>query len=137
MIHCHILLRYLWRSVRVFPTKNSSSPLSVQSFINISTKNIASFNYFVSLKFYFCFASLGWKKIDDFVTDFFKKHPDPEPVPELLDSISVRLFGNGAWVTYEQLDSLRGRKRETRLMEKVDGQWKIAGMQTTIYGFDD
>ncbi len=81
--------------------------------------------------------SLGWKKIDDFVTDFFKKHPDPEPVPELLDSISVRLYGNGAWVTYEQQDSLRGRKRETRLMEKVNGQWKIAGMQTTIYGFDD
>lgn len=81
--------------------------------------------------------SLGWAKIDEFVKDFFEAHPDPEPVPKLLDSVNVRLFGQGAWVTYEQQDSIRGLKRETRLMEKVDGQWKIAGMQTTIYGFEE
>jgi hypothetical protein len=34
-----------------------------------------------------------------------------------------------------KLDPERGRKRETRLLEKVAGQWKIAGMHTTIYGF--
>jgi len=34
-----------------------------------------------------------------------------------------------------QNDSEQGLKRETRLMEKENGQWKIAGMQTTIYGF--
>jgi hypothetical protein len=38
-------------------------------------------------------------------------------------------------VSYEQNDVERGLKRETRLMEKKDGQWKIAGMHTTIYGF--
>lgn len=48
----------------------------------------------------------------------------------------VLLNVDGAWVTYEQQDSLRGLKRETRLMEKVNGEWKIAGMQTTIYGFN-
>jgi hypothetical protein len=37
-------------------------------------------------------------------------------------------------VSYQQVDSLRGLKRETRLMEKTAGGWKIAGMQTTIYG---
>lgn len=78
--------------------------------------------------------SIGWAEVDQFVKDYFVAHPDPEPVPELVDDIDVRLYGNGAWVVYEQQDSLRGRKRETRLMEKVDGQWKIAGMQTTIYG---
>lgn len=81
--------------------------------------------------------SLGWSEISGFVKDFFEKHPEPEPVPELLNDIEVRLYGEGAWVTYQQQDSLRGLKRETRLMEKVDGQWKIAGMQTTIYGFED
>ena len=67
---------------------------------------------------------------------FIEEHPEPEPVPKLLDKINVRLYKNGAWVTYEQQDSIRGLKRETRLMEKINGEWKIAGMQTTIYGFE-
>jgi len=78
--------------------------------------------------------SIGWDGISQFVKDYFMAHPEPEPVPELVDDIDVRLYGTGAWVIYEQQDALRGLKRETRLMEKVDGQWKIAGMQTTIYG---
>lgn len=80
--------------------------------------------------------SLGWNEISQFVKTFIEEHPEPEPVPQLLEKIDVRLYGTGAWVTYEQQDSLRGLKRETRLMEKVNGEWKIAGMQTTIYGFE-
>ncbi len=79
--------------------------------------------------------SIGWKKVSGFIKTFFEQHPEPEPVPEALADIDVRLYGNGAWVTYEQMDSIRGLKRETRLMEKVEGKWKIAGMHTTIYGF--
>lgn len=78
--------------------------------------------------------SVGWDNISGFVRNFIAAHPEPEPAPQLLDSVDIRLYGDGAWVSYEQLDSLRGRKRETRLMEKVMGQWKIAGMHTTIYG---
>lgn len=80
--------------------------------------------------------SVGWDEISQFVKTFIEEHPEPEPIPKLVDKIEVRLYGNGAWVIYEQQDSLRGLKRETRLMEKVNGQWKIAGMQTTIYGFN-
>ncbi len=79
--------------------------------------------------------SVGWEEISQFVKTFIEEHPEPEPVPKLLDKIDVRFYGKGAWVTFEQQDSLRGLKRETRLMEKVNGKWKIAGMQTTIYGF--
>jgi hypothetical protein len=79
--------------------------------------------------------SVGWIEISNFVKKFIDEHPEPEPVPRLLNDIDVRLYGNGAWVNYKQQDSLRGLKHETRLMEKVSGQWKIAGMHTTIYGF--
>ena len=80
--------------------------------------------------------SVGWNEISGFVKDFIEQHPEPEPVPKLLNDIDVRLDGNGAWVTYQQKDSVRGLKRETRLMEKVNDEWKIAGIQTTIYGFE-
>ena len=81
--------------------------------------------------------TLGWNEINNFVKDYFREHPEPAPLPTLVDKIDVRLYGNGAWVNYEQNDSVRGLKRETRLMEKENGQWKIAGMQTIIYGFRD
>ncbi len=79
--------------------------------------------------------TLGWKEIDEFVRTYIEEHPEPDPLPTLVDQIDVRLYGNGAWVNYEQKDAERGLKRETRLMEKENGQWKIAGMQTIIYGF--
>ncbi len=79
--------------------------------------------------------TLGWNDIDDFVRTYIEEHPEPAPLPTLVDDIDVRLYGTGAWVNYEQNDSERGMKRETRLMEKINGQWRIAGMQTIIYGF--
>ncbi len=80
--------------------------------------------------------SVGWNEISGFVKRFIEDHPEPEPTPKLLNDIDVRLYQNGAWVSFQQMDSIRGLKRETRLMEKIDGKWKIAGMHTTIYGFN-
>ena len=79
--------------------------------------------------------TLDWDEINEFVRTYIEEHPEPSPLPTLVDDINVRLFGNGAWVSYEQNDAERGLKRETRLMQKIDNQWKIAGMHTTIYGF--
>ncbi len=79
--------------------------------------------------------TLGWEEINNFVKTYIEEHPEPDPLPQLLDKIEVRLYENGAWVSFLQEDSERGLKRETRLMEKIGGQWKIAGMQTIIYGF--
>ncbi|MEM6769046.1 MAG: hypothetical protein AAF597_00560 [Bacteroidota bacterium] len=77
--------------------------------------------------------TLGWEEVNQFVVDYFAEHPEPDPLPEPLTDFEVRLYGEGAWVSYVQDDPSRGRKRETRLMEKVDGKWRIAGMQTVIY----
>jgi hypothetical protein len=78
--------------------------------------------------------TLGWAVIDDFGKKYISEHPKPDPLPTLLNEVFIRLYDNAAWVNFEQQDAIRGLKRETRLMEKVNGQWKIAGMHTTIYG---
>ncbi|MEL7160533.1 MAG: nuclear transport factor 2 family protein [Bacteroidota bacterium] len=78
--------------------------------------------------------ALGWEEVNQFVVDYFAEHPAPDPLPAPLTDIAVRLYGDGAWVSYEQDNPAGGRKRETRLMERSGGAWKIAGMQTVIYG---
>lgn len=80
--------------------------------------------------------SIGWNKINAYVKIYIEEHPNPDPTPTLVEEIDVRLYGNGAWVTFEQNDPKRGLKRESRLMEKINGKWKIAGMHTSIYGFE-
>ena len=76
----------------------------------------------------------GWDAVDSFVRTYIEAHPEPEPPPPPLADADIRLYGDGAWVSYEQDDADQGRKRESRLMEKVDGQWRIAAMHTTVYG---
>ena len=78
--------------------------------------------------------TLGWDEVDRFVRTYIEDHPEPEPAPPPLEDADVRLYGDGAWVSYEQDDADQGRKRESRLMERVGGAWKIAGMHTTVYG---
>ena len=82
------------------------------------------------------FEMTGWLEIDDFVRTYLEEHPDPVPPPAQAESVDVKIYGTGAWVSYEIMDEVFGKKRETRLMEKEDGRWKIAGMHTSIYGFD-
>ncbi|MFY0591014.1 nuclear transport factor 2 family protein [Roseivirga sp.] len=77
--------------------------------------------------------TLGWEKVDDFVRVYIEEHPEPEPLPKSITDIEVRLYNSGAFVNYEVNDIGKRKKRETRLMEKENGQWKIAGMHTSIY----
>lgn len=78
----------------------------------------------------------SWKEIDDFVSTYIEEHSTPVPPPAQPENINVKIYGTGAWVSYEIIDEVFGKKRETRLLEKENGRWKIAGMHTTIYGFE-
>jgi len=76
----------------------------------------------------------GWKEVDDFVRTYIEEHPEPVTPPAQPEELDLRLYGTGAWVSFDILDEGQGLKRETRLMEKEGGIWKIAGMHTSIYG---
>lgn len=78
----------------------------------------------------------SWKEIDDFVRTYIEEHPKAVPPPAQPENVDIKIYGTGAWVSYEILDEIFGKKRESRLMEKEKDRWKIAGMHTTIYGFE-
>jgi hypothetical protein len=40
--------------------------------------------------------TLDWEEIDDFVRTYIEEHPEPAPLPTLIDEINVRLFDNTA-----------------------------------------
>ncbi|MDW3646742.1 MAG: hypothetical protein R8P61_06760 [Bacteroidia bacterium] len=62
----------------------------------------------------------------------------PEPNPTATDVIrknmNIRIFNEVAWLTFDQYGEdtgdesmdMPGLSRETRILEKVDGKWKIA-----------
>ena len=77
---------------------------------------------------------LGWDAVDDFVRTYLEEHPEPEAPPPPLTAADVQVFGDTAWVVYEQDTAGGGRKREARRMERAGGAWRIAGMHTTIVG---
>lgn len=64
----------------------------------------------------------------------FAAHPEPQPATGLLDGSDVRFYGSGAFVTYEQLDSLRRHKPEAQHMVHKGERWKIAVMHLIIHG---
>ena len=78
--------------------------------------------------------TLGWDAVDDFVRTYIEDHPEPEPPPPPLTDADVRVYGDAAWVVYEQDDADQGRKREARRLERADGAWRIAAMHTTVLG---
>lgn len=69
----------------------------------------------------------GWKSWSDNVKTFFEENPDPIPYDENVTKTEYRfrIYGNGAWVSFIQVNS-GTRTLETRIMEKHNGQWKIA-----------
>jgi hypothetical protein len=72
----------------------------------------------------------GWDVWDEEVKELFDSSPNPQPYEGIVYKYNYRyrVYGNGAWVTFEQMND--GVKTlETRILEKENGQWKIAMVQ--------
>lgn len=86
-------------------------------------------------------ASVGWEEINKNLGKFIKENP-AEPEPEGTSShpvvvrknMNFKFYGNNAaHVTWDQYNSDSKQtyyllSKEIRLMEKVDGQWKIVNV---------
>ena len=72
----------------------------------------------------------GWDTWKAEVENLFKESPDPIPYDGDVkkNKYNFRIYGDGAWVTFEQ-DNKGTTTYETRIMEKHGGKWKIAAVQ--------
>ena len=72
----------------------------------------------------------GWDAWLQEVEKLFAESPEPQPYKEVVkkEGYVIRIYGSGAWVSFTQ-DNDGTKTTETRIMEKVDGKWKIAMVQ--------
>ena len=70
----------------------------------------------------------GWEAINHGFADYFASS---KPSTAIIDRewLDVKVFGNGAYVRFTQKvnerDIIRDKQAEVRVLEKVNGQWKI------------
>lgn len=77
---------------------------------------------------------VGWDSISVFFKSYIEKYPPIEDEP-VQENFTIRIYGKGAWVIYEQYR--KGQKeqnpdyiqeRQFRVLEKTDEGWKIIFM---------
>lgn len=78
---------------------------------------------------------VGWSEIEDRTRQQFRSFPDANPTPLTLrrENLCLRVRGDMAWVSYEQhagdhgeaAIDMPGLSRETKILERHDGSWKL------------
>lgn len=72
---------------------------------------------------------VGWEAIRANTVAHLREHPEPIPVPATAHDYAVDVFGEAALVRYAKAGE-RGPVRETRLLVREGGAWRIARMET-------
>ena len=75
----------------------------------------------------------GWEERGPRTKMHMEDNPEPNPQHVVRENVNMRIAENMAWVTFDQYGKdtgepdmdMPGLSRETRILEKHDGQWKI------------
>lgn len=75
----------------------------------------------------------GWEERGPRTKQHMEANPEPNPQNVRRENINMRIYHDAAWVTFDQYGSdtgepdmdMPGLSRETRFLEKHNGQWKI------------
>ncbi len=80
----------------------------------------------------------GWADAATRFAEHFANHPEPNPTMAALtrENIVVRVGGEMAWVTFDQVGvdtgepdmDMPGVSHETRILERREGAWKLVYM---------
>lgn len=81
---------------------------------------------------------VGWDSLGSFWKSFYETHPEPRIMDIKRSDWHVQLYGNAAWVYYNQklIHQETGEElaesREVKFVEKFDGTWKLV-YSTAVY----
>lgn len=75
----------------------------------------------------------GWEDRGPRTRQHMENNPEPNPQNVRRENINMRVYQDAAWVTFDQYGNdtgepemdMPGLSRETRFLEKHNGQWKI------------
>lgn len=71
---------------------------------------------------------LGWPTISARIREFMKNNPKPDTTPLHRENFTFRHYGNAAFVTFDKYMGDRKTAKpihEIRVVERVNGEWKI------------
>ncbi len=75
----------------------------------------------------------GWEERGQRTKKHMLENPEPNPQNPIRKNLNIRVSEEMAWVTFDQYGKdtddptfdMPGLSRETRILEKIDGNWKI------------
>ncbi|MBE2198812.1 MAG: nuclear transport factor 2 family protein [Anaerolinea sp.] len=86
----------------------------------------------------------GWEALSDQVQTTMAAHPEPNPTAAHVrrENVNLRISENMAWLTFDQYGQdtgdlamdMPGLSRETRILEKQHGEWKIVYVNWLLEG---
>jgi hypothetical protein len=84
----------------------------------------------------------GWSDRGKRTKSHMDENPNPNPQNPLRKNMNIRVGKDMAWVTFDQYGKdtddptfdMPGLSRETRILEKIDGAWKIVYVGWLLQG---
>lgn len=86
----------------------------------------------------------GWEALSSNVKQLMESHPTPQPNAARVrrENVNIRVSDQMAWVTFDQYGAdtgepdmdMPGLSRETRVLEKHNGEWKIVYVNWLLEG---
>jgi ketosteroid isomerase-like protein len=86
----------------------------------------------------------GWETVSGDVQKLMQRSPQPNPTATQVrrENVNLQVRGNVAWLTYDgyapatgdSLMDMPGLTRETRVLEKHGGKWRIAYVGWLLQG---
>jgi len=87
----------------------------------------------------------GWEVIGGGMKALMERNPEPNEQNEVNKNYNIRISETMAWVTFDQYGTdtgeaamdMPGKAPNTRILEKVDGEWKIVYVGWLLEGSPD